>query len=244
MHYQFWLGQWVVACLALLAVSWWLLERDRQVLAGIVLAIPFFFRPQDALLLPVALLVSGRWKPVAAFAATGCVIGAVTAASLGWSGISTWLSIVAQIKADPSQAPLTYSVIFGQGWLATGIEVALGIVALALAWYRRARPDLVFALGLVGSTASASYLHEYDVAILVLPAWIVLRSRPSLPQQVWLIVGIAAAQFISIGMPTPMLLWEPGWIALLGLEPFLQRLDVRRSTGHEPASSLGEAAVP
>jgi hypothetical protein len=236
MHYQFWLGQWVAACLALLAVSWWLLERDRQVLAGIVLAVPFFFRPQDALLLPVALLVSGRWKPVAAFAGTGCVIGALTAASLGWSGISTWLSIIAQIKADPSQAPLTYSVIFGQGWFATGIEVALGIAALALAWYRRARLDLVFALGLVGSTASATYLHEYDVAILVLAAWIVLRSRPSLPQQVWLIVGIVAAQFISIGMPIPMLVWEPGWIALLGLEPFLQKLDVRRSAARLQAS--------
>jgi hypothetical protein len=243
-HYQFWLGQWVVACLALLAVSWWLLERDRQFLAGIVLAIPFFFRPQDALLLPLALLVSGRWKPVAAFAVTGSVVGALTAVSLGWSGISAWLSLLAQIKADPSQAPLTYSVIFGQGWLTTGIEVTLGIAALALAWYRRDRLDLVFALGLVGSTASATYLHEYDVAILVLAAWIVLRSRPSLPQQVWLIVGIAAAQFISLGMPIPMLLWEPGWIALLGLEPLLKRLDVRRSAGRVPSSSLGEAAVP
>jgi hypothetical protein len=168
----------------------------------------------------------------------------LTALSLGWSGISTWLSIVAQIKADRFQGPLTYSVIFGQGWLATGIEVTLGVAALALAWYRRGRLDLVLALGLVGSTASATYLHEDDVAILVLAAWIVLLSRPSLPQQVWLIVGIAAAQFIAIGQPVPMLLWEPGWIALLGLEPSLKRLDFRRSAGREPASTLGETASP
>jgi multidrug transporter EmrE-like cation transporter len=244
MHYQFWLGQWVVASLALLAVSWWLLQRDRQVLAGIVLAVPFFLKPQLMLLLPVALLVSGRWKPVAAFAVTGAVIGALTALSLGWSGISSWLSIVAQIKADRFQGPLTYSVIFGQGWLATGIEVTLGVAALILAWYRRERLDLVFALGLVGSTASATYLHEDDIAILVLAAWILLLSRPSRPQQVWLIVGIAAAHFIAIGQPIPMLLWEPGWIALFGLEPLLKRLDVRRSAGREPASTLGEPAAP
>jgi hypothetical protein len=78
----------------------------------------------------------------------------------------------------------------------------------------------------------------------VLAAWIVLLSRPSLPQQLWLIVGIAAAQFIAIGQPIPMLLWEPGWIALLGLEPYFKRLDVRRSAGREPASTLGETAAP
>jgi hypothetical protein len=244
MHYQFWLGQWVVATLALVALSWWLLQRDRQVLAGIVLAIPFFLKPQDALLLPVALLVSGRWKPVAAFAITGALIGALTVTSLGWSGISAWLSIVAQIKADPHQGPLTYSTIFGQGWLATGIEIGLGVAALALSWYRRDRLDLVVALGLLGSTASATYLHEDDVAILVLAAWLVLLSRPSLPHQVWLIVGIAAAQFLAIGQPIPMLLWEPGWIAVLGLEPALKRLNARRSAGREPASTLEETLAP
>jgi hypothetical protein len=105
------------------------------------------------------------------------------------------------------------------------VEVVLGLGALALAWYRRDRLDLVFALGLVGTTASATYLHEDDMAILVLAAWIVLRGQPSVPQRVWLVAGIAAAQFIAIGMPIPMLLWEPVWMMLLGLEPRLKRLE-------------------
>ena len=66
------------------------------------------------------------------------------------------------------------------------------------------------------------------MAILVLAAWIVLRAQPSLVQRGWLLVGIAAAQFIAIGLPLPMLLWEPLWLALLGLEPRLQRLDASR----------------
>jgi glycosyl transferase family 87 len=224
-HYQFWLGQWVAASMALLALTWWLYRRDRWVLAGVVLGLSLFFKTQDVLLVPVALLVSGRWKPVAAAAATAAVLGAWSLISLGPSGIADWLNAIALVRSDPVTAPLTYASLFGRGPLATGIEVALGAIALGLAWYRRDRLDLVFALGIVGSTASATYLHEDDVAILVLAAWIVLRAQPSVPQRVWLLAGVAAAQFIAIGLPIPMLLWEPAWIALLGLEPWLRRRD-------------------
>lgn len=224
-HYQFWLGQWVVADLALLAVTWWLLERDRWALAGVVLALPFFFKPQDVVLVPVALLVSGRWRPVVVFAVTAAVLAALSAASLGPAGVAAWLNDLGIARADPHTGPMTYSFVLGRTSLATGVEVALGLGALALAWYRRDRLDLVFVLGLVGTTASATYLHEDDLAMLVLGAWIILRSQPSVTQRVWLVAGIAAAQFIAIGIPVPMLLWEPVWIALLGLEPRLKRLE-------------------
>jgi hypothetical protein len=223
-HYQFWLGQWVVADLALLAVTWWLLERDRWALAGVVLAIPFFFKPQDVVLVPVALLVSGRWRPVVVFAVTAAVLGALSAASLGPAGVAAWLNDLGIARADPHTGPMTYSFVLGRTSLATGVEVGLGLGALALAWYRRDRLDLVFVLGLVGTTASATYLHEDDMAMLVLGAWIILRSQPSVTQLVWLVAGIVAAQFIAIGIPVPMLLWEAVWIALLGLEPRLKRL--------------------
>lgn len=236
MHYQFWLGQWVAATLALLALVWWLLERDRWVAAGVVLALSLCFKPQDVVLVPVALLVSGRWKPVAAAAATGAVIGGLSLLSLGPSGVKDWLAIVGQTQADPFNAPVTFSYLFGQGFLATGVEIGLGLTALALAWYRRDRLDLVFALGIVGSTAAATYLHEDDIAILVLAAWIVLRAQPSVPQRLWLLAGVAAAQFLAIGLPIPMLLWEPAWIALLGLEPWLKNQAALKSRAVTPSS--------
>jgi Glycosyltransferase family 87 len=235
-HYQFWLGQWVVADLALLAVTWWLLERDRWALAGVVLALPFFFKPQDVVLVPVALLVSGRWRPVAVFAMTATVLAVLSAASLGPAGVAAWLNDLGLARADPHTGPMTYSFVLGRTSLATGVEIALGLGALALAWYRRDRLDLVFVLSLVGTTASATYLHEDDMAMLVLGAWIILRSQPSVTQRVWLVAGIAAAQFIAIGIPVPMLLWEPVWIALLGLEPRLKRL--------EPKSRLVRQLMP
>jgi hypothetical protein len=228
-HYQFWLGQWVAVTLFLLAGAWWLLERHRWALAGIALALAFCAKPQDILLVPVALLVGGRWKPVVVFAATGAIIASVSAATLGSAGIAGWLNDVAVVRADPYTAPVTYSYILGRGSLTTGVEIGLGLAAIALAWYRRDRLDLVFALGLVGSTASASYLHEDDIGILVLAAWIVLRARPSWAQRGWLAAGIAAAQFLAVGLPLPILAWQPLWIALLGLEPRLERWEAERT---------------
>jgi len=222
-HYEFWQGQTVVATLALLGLSYWLLERDQWVWCGLAMAAAFCFKPQDALLVPAALLVSGRWRPVAAFAGAGLVISLAFAATLGPSGLFSWLSDLAFIHSDPHNAPLTYSFLFGQNAIATGVELALGAAALVLAWSRRSRLDLVFCLGLVGTTMSAAYLHEHDISILVLGAWVMLRGRPGVVQRAWLLVGLVAAQAISIGQPIPMLLWEPAWMVLLALEPQLGR---------------------
>ena len=220
MHYTFWLGQTATISIALLALTWWLLERNRWAPAGVVMAIALFIKPQLLLLLPVALLVSGRWRPAVYYALAGGILGVLSLVSLGQDGINSYITSVNFTKGNPIHSVLTFAW-FGRGLVVTGLEVTAGVAALLLAWYRRDRMDLVFALGIVGSTASAFYLHEYDAAVFVLPAWIVLRSRPSVPQQVWLLVGLAAAQLIAIGVFWPMVLWEAGWIAMLGLEPWL-----------------------
>jgi glycosyl transferase family 87 len=222
-HYTFWLGQSGTLTILGAALTWWLLVRERWAAAGAVLALAMFLKPQLLLLLPVALLLTGRWKPVLYCGLVGALLGLVTVVSLGSHGIDTWSRSVAYTATSPIHSALTFAYLFGRGPVATAVEVTAGVVALALAWYRRDRLDLVFALGVVGTTASAFYFHEYDPAILILPAWIVLGSSPSLVQRAWLLIGIAAAQFIALGMPIPMLVWEAGWIGLLGLEPWLAK---------------------
>ena len=237
-HYGFWNGQTVAATMALLALSYWLLERDRWALSGVAIALAFCLKPQDALLLPLALLLSGRWRPVAAFAVAGAVVAATWATSLGPTGIASWLNDLSIVRANPYNSPLTYSFIVGRNAAATGLELALALIALALVWYRRDRLDIVFSLGLVGTTMSASYQHEFDVAILVVAAWILLRQRLSLPMRIWLLAGIPAAQFIAIGMPVPMLLWEPVWMVLLALEPWMRRREGMIAVPREPKRPL------
>ncbi len=222
-HYTLWLGQTGTLSLAGLALTWWLLVRERWAIAGVMLAFALFLKPQLLWLLPLALLVSGRWKPVVYCALASAILAVITVVSLGTHGLATWAGSTAYTSTTPIHSALTFAYVFGRGPVATSLEVATAAVALMLAWYRRERMDIVFALGIVGTTASAFYFHEYDPVVLIVPAWIVLASRPSLPQRAWLVVGIAAAQLIAIGLPIPMLLWEVGWIGLLGMEPWLVR---------------------
>lgn len=222
-HYSFWQGQTGGVSIACLAATWWLLVRERWALAGAVLALALFIKPQVVILVPVALFVSGRWRPALYCALASGILGLISIASLGSDGIAAYMNSINFTSRDPTVIPVTYGYIFGRGPIATGVEVAAGLVALGLAWYRRDRMDLVFALGVVGSLASAFYLHEEDPAVLVVPAWIVLGAGASVPQRAWLLAGIAAAQFLAIGQPVPMLLWEAGWIGTLGIEPWLAR---------------------
>ena len=242
MHYTFWLGQTAPVSIFCLALAWWLLERECWAPAGAAVALALFIKPQVVLLLPVALLVSGRWKPVLYCALVSGALAAFSLALLGSHGIAAFINSVNFTKDNPIHSVMTYAW-FGRGPVATGIEVVAGLVALALAWFRRDRMDLVFALGIVGSTASAFYLHEYDPAVFVVPAWIVLGSGASLPQRAWLLLGILAAQLISIGQFIPMLLWEAGWIGMLGIEPWLaahvRRVPAVGTTGESPIESMG-----
>lgn len=168
MYYAFEIGQTVMITIFCLAVCWRLLEQQRWALAGAALAVAFIIKPQLILLVPVALLVSGRWQPVLYSALAGAFLGAISLISISPHGIATYQSSLAYTSTNVFHGILTYAW-FGRGVLATSIEVTLGVLALALAWYRRDRMDLVFALGIVGSTASAFYLHEYDVPIFVCP---------------------------------------------------------------------------
>ena len=220
MHYTFWLGQTATVSILCLALAWWFSERERWAQGGVMMALALFIKPQLVLLLPVALLLSGRWRPVLYFALASATLGVISLATLGPHGVAAYINNVKYSETNLIHSVMTFAW-FGRGPVATGIEVAAGLAALGFAWYRRDRLDLVFALGIVGSTASAFYLHEYDPAVWVLPAWILLRARPSVPMQAWLVLGLVAAQFVAIGVFKPLLLWEAGWIGMLVLEPWL-----------------------
>ena len=208
-------GQPTLFMVALVAVAWQQARRERPLVAGALLAFAVMLKPQDVILVPVALLVSGRIPVFLAFVGSAAVLTLAFALALGQAGIAGFLSATALVQADPVHQYDTLAFVFGIGPATYATELALGAVAVAVAYFRRAQLDVVFALGLLGSLMSSPHLHQPDYALNILAAWLVLRTGPGLAHRLWLVAGIPACQFTAIGLPLPQLLWQTAWLGVL-----------------------------
>jgi len=216
----FYRGQPVVVLLALVAASWWLTAHDRPLAAGIALAVATALKPQVVYLVPLALLVGGRYRVVLSWIAACAVLAIAFVVSLGQSGLQSWWQTFQLVESNREHAYFTLAYLFGFGLLAYSLLATLGAAALAVAWTRRNDVDVVFAAGLLGSLAVSVHLHLYDYATLVLAAWLVLRTAPPLWQRLWLLVGVVTMQALALGLPAPQLIWDAGWLAILVVSSF------------------------
>jgi hypothetical protein len=222
----FYFAQPTILVVAAVAVSWWFANRERPGPAGCALAVATFLKPQVIVLLPLALLMSGRLRFVAWWAAGCAVLGAVTLLVIGESGVVSWWQAIEAGQGDPVHSVYTLAGVIGGGpvtYLLWGIQ---GVVALAIARLRRAQLDVVFAAGLLGSAATAFHFHELDYSALVLAAWLVLRTAPPLWHRFYLLAAIVPMQLMIYGPTTnqgvwdllwhaPILIWDAGWLAIL-----------------------------
>ncbi len=220
-------GQPTLLMIALVALAWRQTRQEKKWIgpwiAGALLALAVMLKPQDAILVPVALLVSGRLPVFLAFVGSAAVLTMAFVVALGSAGISGFLSATAMVQADPIHQYDTLAFVFGIGPATYATELALGTVAMVIAYFRRSELDAVFALGLLGSVISSPHLHQPDYALNVLAAWLVLRTGPGLALKLWLVAGIPACQFTAIGLPLPQLLWQTAWLGLLGRDAVTRR---------------------
>lgn len=230
-------GQPTLLLIALVAVAWQQTTRDRPVVAGALLALAVMLKPQDVILVPVALLLTGRLPVFLSFLGWAAGLLIVSLLSVGSAGINDYLGAAALVQSDPIHYYDTPAYVFGIGPAAYAAEFVLGALAMAVAYLRRAELDMVFALGILGSVMASPHMHELDYAVDVLAVWLVLRSGPSLPHRLWLLAGIPAFQFtaLAIGNPLPELLWQTGWLGILGRHAIL-----RKHPALAPAEHLSE----
>lgn len=228
-HYSLIFGQPTPELIALGAAAWWFLERDRVALAGIALALATGLKPQDVVLVPVALLLSGRWR-VFAWWAGGCVaLGLVFFASLGVQGVVDFWNTNVVVESYAGHKIMTLASLFGPGLPAYLLEGGSAALALYGAWRHRSRLNLVIALGLLGSVMSAVHAHESDYSVVLLAAWLVLATPTSAAARLWLLPGVLAVQTMAIGLALPTLLWEIGWLVLLVAERPLREAEDRNA---------------
>jgi hypothetical protein len=212
----FYYGQPGVLLIAGVALAWWLIRREQQVAAGVILAFATALKPQILILVPFALLASGRWKPFVGWAVGGLTLAAVSALNVGTDGIASYWQALKLVQEDPGHAYFTFAQLFGLGPLTYVLLAAQGVACLIVARLRRDELEIVFAVGLLGSVMIAFHLHQWDYTNLVLAAWLVLRTSPPPWHRLWFLVGIATMQLTSLGFALPQLAWNLVWLVMLG----------------------------
>lgn len=219
----FYFGQPSMLQLSAVAAAWWLSARNRPVASGAVLAIATFLKPQVVALLPVALLVSGRYRLVGGWIAGCAMLGVVSAVALGPSGLTSWWQAINAGQAYTSHIKVTLVALFGFSPLTYLLWTVQGAAALSVARWRRSELEVVFVAGILGSAAVAFHFHELDYSILVLGAWLFLRAAPPLWQRLWLLVGIITMQLMTYDIVAPQLVWDAAWLAILVAGIFAER---------------------
>ena len=214
----FYFGQPTMLVLALVATAWWLMRRQQMVAAGVALAFATALKPQVVVMVPACLLVAGRWRPVASWAAGGAVLAALSVLSLGPSGMAQYWQTLQWIQSDSGHSFFTVAYLFGMGPVTYAVLAIQGVLCLVVAWRRRENLDVVFATGLLGSLLISFHLHQPDYSNLLLAAWLVLRGAPSFAHKAWLAAGFVTLQLLTMGLPGPQLVWDLVWLAVLGLE--------------------------
>ena len=208
-------GQPVALVAAAVAASWWLAERGRPVVAGVVLS-AVAIKPQLALLVPLCLLVAGQRRMFLAWLAASATIALVALVLLGGEGLHRYrdaLSLASQWEPTRRYAiagPL------GLGPQVYAVEaVVVGFAAFA-AWRHRDRgPAMPTAIGITASLLFTPYVGFQDFAMLVLAGWLVLRSRATPVQVGIMVAGYALLELALVVLAVPILLAEGAFLVSL-----------------------------
>ena len=206
---------------AAVATTWWLLRRDRQLLAGLALSL-IVIKPQMAFVVPLCLLVSGRRRAFGAWLVASIAIGLVALALLGFDGVARYRDVIAQTQGPAWDSTRRYAISgpLGLGPLLNVVQALVVAIALATAWrQRRAGPEIPIAAGIVGSLLATPYLGFQDFLMLIVAGWLVLRAGANAWQVLLLVAGYVLLQLVIVVLALPILIAEALLLLSLLLRP-------------------------
>ena len=213
--YGFSLAQPDLVLLMLVAVAWRLAEGKRDYAAGALLGLTVI-KPQLVMLLPLVLVIAGRWRIVAAWAGVAAALAAVSLLVVGGQGLNDYLALLGEAQHVANNRYFTLAWLVGPGpigYVAQGLIVALAVVG---AHRNRDGGDArMFALGIVATALGATYWHLQDFTVLVLAAWLCWRDGLSTPMRMLLLLIAVAGEFAWPLTPLPILLGTAIWLAAL-----------------------------
>jgi arabinofuranan 3-O-arabinosyltransferase len=214
--YALQLGQPGILVALGVAASYFFLRRGREFEAGVALGVTVL-KPQLAFLVPIALLVGGRYRAFAGAALAVGFLALVSAVIVGPGGIATYEQRLSFAASVPVNRELTLAPLIGNLTITRALQVAIAIWALVLVYrFRHRSPEWLYATAILGGIAASPYLHIDDLVMIGLASWLYLRI-PGRPGWSW---GFVLAMFIAIeGItewgPLPLLAGELLALALL-----------------------------
>jgi Glycosyltransferase family 87 len=219
---------------AVVGTSWWLIRRDRPVLAGLVLSL-IILKPQLALLVPICLLASGHARTFGAWLAASVLMGLIVLALLGPDGVARYRDVLTQTQSPAWDITRRYAISgpLGLGPLLNATQIVVVITTLLAAWRHRHRgPEVPMAAGIVGSLLFTPYLGFQDFLMLVVAGWLLLRAQLNAWQVGLLVAGYALLELVLVVMAVPILLVEAVLlVSLLARAPAQPPRDLGRMHG-------------
>lgn len=152
----------------------------RPVLGGALLGLATF-KPQLAVLVPVALVLGGRWAALAGFVGSALGMAGLSAAAFGPEAWTGWFTKLASTRSQMTggQLPLhRVAAVYGGAqmltraqWFLVPVQLAAllsGVWLAAVAWARPTSLALRAAALLAGTTLVTPYIFGYDLPLLAL----------------------------------------------------------------------------
>jgi alpha-1,2-mannosyltransferase len=199
----------------------------RPALAGLLLGL-LTYKPQFALLVPIALAASRQWRALAVAAAAACALALASVAAFGIEPWRVWLEWVAGSTADYPKWALWCRVqgesiynnlrVLGASNAAANLGQAIaGFAAAGCVWwsYRRQAPsDLQLAVLLPATVLAAPHVANYDGVLIVVAATLLFvrgldagfrRGEPIVLMLAWAIQMFNPPTEYRVGVITPLL---------------------------------------
>jgi len=215
-------GQPVALVAAVVAVSWGLAEHKRPVLAGLVLSL-IALKPQLALLVPLCLLVAGRWRILFAWLGASAVIGAVALLMLGGDGLQRYRDVLSLASQWAPTRSFAVAGPLGLGPQLYAVEALVVVVAAVAAWqHRRGDVGRLYATGIVASLLFTPYVGFQDFAMLIVASWLLIRSGVTSFQVALMVVGYALLELALVVQAVPILIAEGTLLVTLAWPDHMQ----------------------
>jgi Glycosyltransferase family 87 len=196
-----------------------LASQGAEVLAGVVLAFAAI-KPQLIWAMPLALLVTRKWKMLASFLVTGAALAVVSLAAIGTTGFREWVEVLRGPQTNYRLDVMANVWAFGVRW-GTDIGVIaalLTLVCFGVVLYRRSFADC-FAAAILTALLLSPHTYSQDLSLLAIVA--VLAAHP-VPRYLLVLPWLNFLPHTEVLFPWALL--SLAYLVGLALKPQIQKL--------------------